>query len=230
MIHYSRLANHLLSFSETAFLIWETKSRNYIFADWLNRIYRLRLTRQNDLQLPDNTQCAFFLYYDEKAALLYILIDNPHSGLLADFANYDKIMLINGRDAFEKQQTIYKDYATHLFPPPADGLLQLQHFEMLQAARQEVYSVHYFDYSHSAEIQQLAMDEMKLVRHSDRRTTPTVRRNTRVPTPQSSLLTAVRNIQSAKMRNTLNNIYMLFEDILHTLEKLIYDMANNDDR
>lgn len=225
MIQHARLADLSLTFSETAFLLWETHSRNYAFADWFNRLYGLELARQNDLLLSDGSLCPFFVHYDENAALLYILIDNPHSGLLADFANYDKIMLINGRDAFEQQQTIYNDYATHLFPPAADDLLQWRHYEQLLAARQEVYSVHYFDYSQSAEAQQNAMDEIRLVRRGDSHTAP-IRRTTPIPTPQSSLLTAVRNTRSAKVRNTLNHIYLLFEDILHALENPIYNTPN----
>lgn len=228
MKQQSRMAELSLTFSETAFLLWETQSPNYEFAEYLNRLYHLTLRRQNDLQLSDGTTCPFFLYYDELAALLYVLIDNPRSGIFADFANYDKIMLFNGRDAFDRQQEVFNDYATHPFPPADNDLLQWQHYELIQEARQNVFSIHYFDYRESAEVQQQSLEEMTIVR---RDTEPVAkpnlspRRRAATPVPQSSLLTAVRNANSPKMRKALNNIYLLFEDILHALENPIYDNA-----
>ncbi len=218
------MAELSLTFSDTAFLLWETQSPNYEFAEYINRLYNLALSRQSDLQLSDGTTCPFFLYYDELASLLYVLIDNPRSGIFADFANYDKIMLLNGRDAFDQQQVIYDDYATHHFPPADDDLLQWQHHELLLAARQNIFSIHYFDYRQSEEMQQRSLDEMMIERLTTKnKTAPQMRRRTAAPIPQSSLLTAVRNVNSPQMRNTLNNIYLLFEDILHALENPIYE-------
>lgn len=220
----TRMAELSLTFTDTAFLLWETQSPNYEFAEYINQLYNLALSRQPDLQLSDGTTCPFFLYYDELSSLLYVLIDNPRSGIFADFANYDKIMLLNGRDAFDQQQVIYDDYATHHFPPAADDLLQWQHHELLQAARQNIFSIHYFDYRQSEEVQQRSLDEMMIERLTTKtKTAPQMRRRTAAPIPQSSLLTAVRNVNSPQMRNTLNNIYLLFEDILHALENPIYE-------
>lgn len=232
----ARLAELSLTFSETAFLLWETKSPNHEFAEWFNRLYELSLARENDMKLSDGTTCPFFLYYDEPHALLYALIDNSQQGLPADFARYDKIMLINGRDAFERQQEIYNDYATHAFPPADDDLLQLHRYEMLMEARSNIFTVHYFDYRSSKEAWQRGQDELMFVRHNNNTATETVTEPTRrhshtTPIPNSSLLTAVRNPQNRNVRNALNKIYQLFEDILYAMDRIIYgnyvDKHNN---
>ncbi|KWW31201.1 MAG: hypothetical protein AUK63_474 [bacterium P3] len=221
MSRHARLAELSLSFSETAFLLWETQCPNYEFAECFNRLYDLSLARETDLQLPDDARCPFFLHYDDRHALLYVFVDNPLRGLDADFARYDKIMLINGRDAFEQQRRIYDDYATHTFPPPASDLLQWHRYELLQEARRDVFSVQYFDYRRSDEARQRESEELAIVRHNaEPQHVP--QRHRDVPIPESSLLTGMRKEPNAKMRKALNNIYQLFEDILHALENPVY--------
>lgn len=224
------MAELSLTFAETAFLLWETQSPNHEFAEHFNKLYDLSLSREEDLNLSDGSTCPFFLYYDEPHVLLYALIDNPLQGMMADFARYDKIMIINGRDAFERQQDIYRDYATHSFPPAADNLLQMQRYELLQEARRNIFTVHYFDYRFSEEVRQRSREELAIVRRTGAaESTGAVSSRARsIPIPQSSLLTAVRNAQSAKMRNVLNGIYLVFEDILHAMETPIYQYGEED--
>lgn len=225
MTMQTSMNEYMLTFSKTAFLLWETQCKNYEFADYLNQLYHIALARQDDLTLSDNTTCPFFFYHDSLSALLYILIENPRSGIFADFTNYDKIMLINGRDAFDRQNDIYNDYATHPFPPPDDDLLQYQHYQLIQQARQSVFSTHYFDYRESAEMQQYHNDTLNIVLQSSKKARAP-RKQIGTPIPKSSILAAIRNENSPKVRKRLNNLFLLFKDILQSLEAPIYERAS----
>ena len=213
------LADLSLTFGETAFLLWETRTPNYEFAAWFNQLYNVSLTREDDLQLADSN-LPYFSHYSEAQRLLYVLIDLPQSPV----GEYDKLMLINGQDAFRQQQTIYRDYATHPFAPKPDDLLSVQRHQMLQAARHDIFAVHFIDYRRTATIADSA--SMLIERKGTATNEGTAARQT--PLPDSSLLTGVQNPDSAKVRRSMKTLYNFLQDILYALDSRIYDESDDE--
>ena len=225
MSRSSHLAELSLTFSRTAFLLWETKTANYNFADWFNRLYNVSLARNCDLVLPGDFTCPFFSYFDEVKGLLFVFIDNPHRKLDSPLSPYDKVMLINGRDAFEYQKLIYDDYASRALPPPADELLEWQRYNMLCEARSEVFTVHYFDYRKYAEQYEQSVNELCFVRQSSTakaakpQSSPVT---TALSLPESSMLAGIKNPNSRRVHSTMKEIFIFFDDLLHSIEDYTY--------
>lgn len=213
------LADLSLTFGETAFLLWETRTPNYEFAAWFNQLYDVSLSREDDLQLSD-INLPYFSHYSEEQRLLYVLIDLPQSPV----GEHDKLMLINGQDAFKQQQAIYRDYATHPFAPQADDLLSVQRHQMLQAARHDIFSVHFIDYRRTANIADSASMQIER-KGASTNDTPATRQT---PLPDSSLLTGVQNTDSAKVRRSMKALYNFLQDILYALDSRIYDESDEE--
>lgn len=221
------LAELSLDFSRTFFLLWETNNANYEFADKFNHLYSVSLAREQDLQLSQEIECPYFCFFDELRGLLYVFIDNPHHNSDSFWARYDKIMLINGRDAFEQGRLIYDDYATHAAPPSPDDLLGMERYNLLQNARSDIFTVHYFDYRKLYSGQGRNDDGIVFLKGGDM--AKDVKSAGMKYVPESSALVGVKEPYSRKMSAALKDIHNLFEDILYALDGTIWDDEDEKD-
>lgn len=99
-------------------LALKTELYAFQFAAMLNRLYGWRLMRDTEITFDDlggsGTQlCPLYFYLDTDKRLLYFLIDNPvmrSGGIDKTIYPYDKILLINGNNAFEALRELHKDF------------------------------------------------------------------------------------------------------------------------
>lgn len=107
-----------LSFTleDNAFVLFATRYDIIEFAVRLNHLYDLRLWREEDILLTSDSgfePCAFYSCMDSRRGLFFALIDNPYRNVAGfSVTEYDKILVINGRDAFDMQMSIYEDCCT----------------------------------------------------------------------------------------------------------------------
>lgn len=97
---------------DTAIVLFRTNLQNYQFASAFNDAYRMRLARTRNLILEDGEHPCF-LYYSEAARITFVLVDKSSRNEGGDgfpFDYYDKMLLIRGRDAWDMQQRLLKDY------------------------------------------------------------------------------------------------------------------------
>lgn len=141
----------------TAVILLNTSLFDYEFAAALNRIFRLELARDKDIDIFSAFSCPFFYYFDDDTHLLSMLIENtnihPIDSLLAE---YDKILLINGRDAFDFQRRIFASLSRDpRLLSAVGGTLVYQIGESdsaLDTLCQNIVDVHYFDFSNPSEV------------------------------------------------------------------------------
>lgn len=110
-------------FDETSILMFRTNMLNYEFVAALNQARELQLARVDDIPI-ESAYYPCFSQYDPAARLAFVVIDrstqetcNPCMGY------YDKMMLVNGRDAFDYQRALYEDITGPRPEPPASDIL-----------------------------------------------------------------------------------------------------------
>ena len=147
-----KLPDPVFTFDDTAIVMLQTRGPAYQLAIQLNEAYNLQLARIDDIEI-DYTPFPCFFFHDEPAWLAYILI--ARTGDIPAFADYDKIPLIRGRDAWRFQQTIYDDihsrrYGMALGPatePDASDLLEHYHWEQLNQLSDTIHDIDIFGFS-----------------------------------------------------------------------------------
>lgn len=217
-VHISELS---LTFTKTAFLLWETHGSSYDLANCLNKLYRLDLQRQDDLKMGEKSY-PFFFHYDPPRGLLFVMIDV--SGDKRLLQKYDKILIVNGRDAFDLQKQIYSEYAEHLFRPQENNLQEIRRYEMLQEAKEEVYTVQFVDYRDA----EASNHPMELTIKTDPTALAPQKKKEPIPIPQTSLLSGISNKQSSKARKMLKELRERLEDLLYSIESKMYAYDDDD--
>ena len=100
-------------FEDLAFLFFHSTDPNYAFADDLNHLYGLALTRVDDMPLLD-AAWPVYTYRNTLRQLNYYLIERPVvSGNTAlHWGHLHKLLLLQGQDAEETARAIYRDFTT----------------------------------------------------------------------------------------------------------------------
>jgi len=102
---------------DTAILFFQSDIPNYIFADDLNHLYRLNLTRTDDVPVRD-ASWPFYSYHDHLRLLKYFLVERPDTST--------KILIIRGEDAPSESARILHEFSDS--PAESDPLNpDLQH-------------------------------------------------------------------------------------------------------
>lgn len=140
--------------NNSALILWRTRVVNYLFANYLNQCYDLRLWRDDDLSLSQFIPalsslppCPLWYYFDNSSQLFYLLIDinGCQRQLGNSFVYHDKLLFLYGRDSWDKMHQIYRHFTLRLPPSDAHDLLALHSHAMLQTARNVVEKVDYYD-------------------------------------------------------------------------------------
>ena len=92
---------------DIAILFFNTDTPNYLFADDLNHLYQLALTRFADLSLNGATW-PFFSYHDDLRYLNFYLVESSLTNT--------KIFILRGKDAPSRADDILHDFTE----PPAE--------------------------------------------------------------------------------------------------------------
>lgn len=117
---------------DIAILFFHTDTPNYLFADDLNHLYRLALTRVDDIPLSDD-DWPLYTYHDQMRLFNYYLVERPLTAT--------KILIIRGEDASDESDKILHDFSTT--PADADPLRpdMLQRNDLLNAYQQALTTV-----------------------------------------------------------------------------------------
>lgn len=149
------LPDPILTFDDTAILMLGTKFLSYEFALAFNDAYGCQLSRITDIDINNASHPAFF-YYSAPQWLAYIVIQRPsQSSPDPAFADYDKIVLIHGRDAWDFQERFYEDMHLRQFgistgtaaePDPTDRL-EHRHWQLLNRLANGINAIDTFGFS-----------------------------------------------------------------------------------
>lgn len=144
------------STDDTAIVTWASPMDICSFVHHLNRAYNLDLQRDDDLGVLDKGRlsvCPCFTYSDLGKQLFYILVQNPKlvASLGGTIDNYDIILFIHGRDAWDYQQSMFSDFDGELSAPNPIDWLGVDKYRHLKIMRDEVMRVDYFDFRNQDE-------------------------------------------------------------------------------
>lgn len=123
-------------FEDLALILFHTTAPNYTFVDDLNHLYRLRLARQDDLQL-DGALYPFFSYRDTLRRLDIHLIERPSQSLPANaplatlWSPSHKLLLLQGEDAQRQADTIVAEFSVLPPAPPTDDIAATARHQIL---------------------------------------------------------------------------------------------------
>ena len=144
----------VFTFDDTAIVMMRTRDLAFRLAILLNEAYNLQLARIDDIYIDDLPYPCFF-FNDEEAWLVYILIaqpltDNPRPA----FDNYDKMLLIRGRDSWDFQQQLYDDIHSRRYglalgnaaEPATDDLLAHSQWENCNRLSEGIQTIDIFGF------------------------------------------------------------------------------------
>ena len=153
------LPDPVFSFDDTAVVMMRTNDQAFQLAILLNEAYDLQFSRIDDIYIGD-TLYPCFLYHDEPAWLVYILIARPTTADAAPaFAEYDKMLLIRGRDSWNFQQTLYDNMRDRRYgnalgtaaEPDSTDLLAHSQWELRNRLSENVQQIDIFGFSRRRE-------------------------------------------------------------------------------
>ena len=133
------------SFDDIAILFFRTDTPNYLFADDLNHLYQLALSRIDDLVFPNTPQDSpglpLYTFHNQLEYLDYYLVDL--STLQA--STQTKLLIIRGEATDDTVQNILRDFNE---PPAAadpHNIELLHRNDILLAYQQALTSVSLYD-------------------------------------------------------------------------------------
>lgn len=118
-----------VGFEDWAFLLFHTTTPVHLFADSLNQLYDMRLSRIENLSLA-GASWPFFLFDDPIGHLKYFLAERPVTATGAPWEPSDKLLAIKGESAVYAAEDIYADFTEPATVDPAD-LLAKEHADLL---------------------------------------------------------------------------------------------------
>ena len=133
------LQDSVFKFEDTAIVLFQTDYLNYQFIYALNQACRLEMERVDDIELADGTHPCF-LYFNEVARLTYVVLDVP-------IPPYNMMLLIRGRDAWDVQETLYKNLTEVTPEPDPTDIRDHLDWELLNELRSNIFSVDTFCFS-----------------------------------------------------------------------------------
>ena len=150
-----RLPDPVFTFDDTAIVMLRTQDHAFQLALMLNEAYQLQLSRIDDIYIGDQLYPCFF-YHDQPAWLVYLLIARPPQTIANPaFADYDKMLLIRGRDSWQFQKTFYDDIHIRQYgitlgsatEPDSYDLLGHYHWEQCNRLAESIQNIDIFGFS-----------------------------------------------------------------------------------
>lgn len=132
-------------YDDMAFLFFHTATPGYAFADDLNRLYRMALSRQADLKMH-GCQWPFYRYSDPVSKLTYLMVERPAGGggTAMHWKEGHKLLVIQGEDAQLRAQQIRSDFETAPQRAPIPSLADEERARILELYQQELMPVSLF--------------------------------------------------------------------------------------
>lgn len=136
------LDDEVQPFEDIAFVFFHTDEPNYAFADDLNRLYNLSLSRCADMEMEGGLW-PLFTYHDPLQQLNYYLIERPQKTgtSVPHWGAGHKLLLLQGQNAQEEAEHIYEEFNT----TPTNDESQRERNEILETLMQSFMPVSLYD-------------------------------------------------------------------------------------
>lgn len=158
-----KLPDPVFTFDDTAIVMLRTGEAAFQLAILLNEAYNLQLSRIDDIYIANSPHPCFF-YHDQSSWLAYILIARPtqHEADPA-FSDYDKILLIRGRDSWRFQQLLYDDIHSRQYgialgsatEPDVTNLLKHNQWELCNRLSDSIQRIDIYGFGHRQNVSTL---------------------------------------------------------------------------
>ncbi len=131
---------------DLAYLFFHTACPGYVFVDDLNHLYDLALSRENDLDLNEQSW-PLYSYHDNLRQLDYYLIERPTvgSGVASHWAPGHKMMILKGENAVETAEVISNDFGTPPPQPDTCNPAEMERYDILTSYQQAFTPVNIYD-------------------------------------------------------------------------------------
>ena len=133
------LEDSVFKFEDTAIVLIQTDYLNYQFIHAFYQAYQLQMVRVDDIDI-DGTLHPCFLHYNEAARLTYVVVDVP-------VEPYNMMLLIRGRDAWDFQETFYRNFIEGVAEPDPTDIRDHLDWELLNELKSNIFSVDTFCFS-----------------------------------------------------------------------------------
>ena len=144
--HSRYLDDPLFSFAISTMALLNTTFFNHELAMALNHAYGLKLRRIDDCPLGDS-DLPCFIFHDPSTRLTFVVLDRPTAAAITTpFENYDKLLIVRGRDSRQFVQQLYDDITTRRPEPPADNLLDHHHWQSLNQLQEGIIDAATFSF------------------------------------------------------------------------------------
>lgn len=186
----------------SACLLWKTEMPNYQFVAAFNDLFETHLSRQEDIEIFGTNTFPIFIYFNEVSQLYYFLIDNIDHKIDPVLKDFDFVMIINGRDAFEKQIALYNDFYNQQSIFGFEDYLSKVHHTNLTEFKQHIARLHYFNYQGPAE---------KIIQlHKKKRSSA--------------------KANSTSLTGKIDNLNDCFTDLLREIERYYYSLEDDENQ
>lgn len=118
-------------YEDWAFLIVHTDMPSYLFADDLNHLYQLGLTRGDDLEAAGK-RYPMFTFRDTARMLTYHLLEQPADTAGGLWARGQKLLMVRGKEAQSAVDAIHTDFSSSPRPAEPTDLLAASHNSLLE--------------------------------------------------------------------------------------------------
>lgn len=135
----------------TTVMMLQTEMENYQLAMALNDAFGLKLMRRDSLVI-EGENFPYFTYSDDERMLTYLII-NGTEGMRTNevFAQYDKMLLIRGRDAKTAMNKIHFEMQNVMVSMPLDinihDMLEYTHYRYVEALTIHLRKIECFSFS-----------------------------------------------------------------------------------
>ncbi len=136
------LEDDVLEYEDMALLFFHTPVPGYVFVDDLNRLYRLELSRNPDIELRE-LRWPLYRYYDPIAKLTYLVIERPSEsgGTAPHWKERHKLLIIQGERAELRAESIRTEFEAAPAIKNMDSLLEEERIKILEAYQEELIVV-----------------------------------------------------------------------------------------
>ncbi|MBR5352971.1 MAG: hypothetical protein IK126_04595 [Bacteroidales bacterium] len=144
--HSRYLDDPLFSFANSTMALLNTSFFNHELAMALNHAYNLKLRRIDDCPLGNNNYPCF-IFHDPSTRLTFVMLDrSPAAPMTFPFENYDKLLIVRGRDSRQFVQQLYDDITTRRPEPLADDLSTHHHWQSLNQLQEGIIDAAIFTF------------------------------------------------------------------------------------
>lgn len=136
------LEDEMPMYDDMAFLFFHTATPGYLFADDLNRLYRMALARRDDLEMRGH-RWPLYTYSDPITKMTYHLVERPagSGGLAMHWKEGHKMMVIQGEESERRAKRIRSDFESTPLKKAMPTMVDEERARILETYQSELMPV-----------------------------------------------------------------------------------------